>query len=132
MSGARLSVALLLLLASCVPSEPAFVSVLKPTDTTNTIGPYRIEVYVDAGGEVKSLVCRWVTGPNREDYAELPFELVGDDEVGPWVVELAGQPADTVISYYLVLVNDEGALVRYPQNAPDVLASFRVVAANGD
>ncbi len=123
----RLTLLLVLLAVACEPSVPAFVSVLAPADTSDTLGPYRIEAYVDAPTGVKSLTCRWVTGDAAEDYAELAFERTGDDDAGPWVVELPGLPSGSVVVYYLVLVDEEGTLVRYPEGAPAVLAGFRVL-----
>jgi len=129
---ARLAVIAIVALGACAAPLPTFVSVLGPTSSADPVGPYRIEAYVDAPAGVHRVACRWVTGDDLASYAELPMTLEGRDDSGPWVVEIPGQPPGTEVSYYLVLVDEAGGLVRYPAQAPEELLDFQVLTAAGD
>lgn len=123
---------------ACVQQEPFFASVLLPQDTTDQVGPYRIQAYVVAPAGVKRLVVRFFSepydpsNPETRDSGELRFApLDPEEEEGPWLVELDGRPAGTQLWYQLVLVEaTTGALARDPIDAPETEHSFRVLSGD--
>jgi hypothetical protein len=133
----RLFIAVLYLSASaaCIQQKPFFASVLLPQDTTDEVGPYRIQAYVVAPAGVGRLVVRLrdepydPPGADRQSFAEKRLEpLDPEDEEGPWVVDIDGRPAGTQLWYHLVLVEETtGSLVRDPIDAPENQHFFQVL-----
>ncbi len=123
-------VALILFLvgaAGCGRQEPYFISVILPKDTTDTVGPYRVEAYVGAPNGVGRFLLRLANGPESEIFTEMQFTAVLDDESAVWFVELPGRPVGTEFRYYLLLTDAQGALIRQPEKAPMALHLFRIL-----
>lgn len=94
-------------------ADPVFVSVLVPSDTLDTVGPYRFEALVDAPRKTWSVELRWIRDDDLEDFAEFSF-VQEDAEEDRWVLELDGQPPGSTIRFYLVAFDRALAEVRYP------------------
>jgi hypothetical protein len=129
-----LAVALVVVaVTACGNDDPAFISVLPPTDTSDTLGPYRIEAHVVAPNGVYRLLVRLRQEPLSDVFADLRFRPLEElHDGGVYVAELAGRPAGTVFEYYLLLIDGEGkgggALVTYPPAAPEELLTFTILA----
>ncbi len=118
--------------AGCGDDVPVFLSVLTPEDTTDTLGPYRVEARVAAPNGVYRLLVRLRQAQDSAVFADLPMApIVERPDGGTYVAELPGRPAGTLFEYYLLLIDGEGQgggkLVTSPAGAPDVLWSFAIV-----
>jgi len=119
--------------AACGSDKPAFISVLLPGDTYDTVGPYRIEAEVLAPNGVDRLLLRLLSGSGDSAYSDLPFSAIDAERTGGrFYVELPGRPAGTLFEFYLLLVDGQrtggSKIVKYPADAPDTVASFSVLA----
>lgn len=115
----------------CGRQEPFFVSVILPEDTTDTVGPYRIEAYVEAPNGVGRFLLRLANAPSSDIFSEIQFTPSDvDDEAAVWFVELPGRPAGTEFYYYLLLTDTHGALIRLPDTAPVALNVFRILESS--
>ncbi len=127
-----ISAAGLVALSACGRDEPAFLSVLAPDDTFDTVGPYRVEARVAAPNGVHRFTLRLSQGPESVLFAETPMIVVNErHDGGEYYAEFPGRPAGTSFRYYLVLVDGEagggGALVSYPDAAPEDLLEFEIL-----
>jgi len=109
--------------------EPRFVSVLLPTDTYDTAGPYLIEAWVVAPAGSKEFTVHLLATPEATSTRDLVGTLVETrDGSERWQLSLPGRPAGTAFYFFLALVERSGHKVVYPAGAPAKLASFRVLA----
>ena len=119
---------LLVLACACGRQEPMFLSVLLPADTHDTVGPYRIEAYVDVPNGVGRFLLRVQRAPNSELFSERMLKPVDPDhEEDAWFVELPGRPPGHEYAMFLMLADLGGALVRDPEDAPTELHRFQVL-----
>jgi hypothetical protein len=124
---------LVLFSAACGRDEPAFLSVLTPNDTFDTVGPYRVEVRVAAPNGVFRLLLRLQQEADSAVFSDMPFSPIEERfDGGEFFLELPGRPAGTRFAYYLLLVDGKkkggGALVREPEAAPAELHEFEILS----
>ncbi|MBI5508356.1 MAG: hypothetical protein HY903_06355 [Deltaproteobacteria bacterium] len=118
--------------AGCGRDEPSFVSVLLPTDTYDTAGPYRVEAQVFAANGVFRMLMRLQQATDSEVFGDLRFQVVEEEgDGGRYLLELPGRPAGTWFRYYLQVVDGKskggGRIATYPDGAPATLAEFCVL-----
>lgn len=128
-----ITVAWICVVVGCGRDEPRFISTLLPTDTTDTLGPYRIETEVYAPNGVYRLLARVEGDATGGGFGALPFVAIDEtQEGGSFYVELPGRPVGTLTRYYLYLADGKrtggGASVVLPDGAPETLAAFAIVA----
>ena len=76
--------------------RPYFESVLTPSDTYSTTGPYLVEAYVVAPRGARRLTLHLTADPSTGAFSDLAMQLVdGDVERGRWSAALPGRPAVT-------------------------------------
>jgi hypothetical protein len=124
---------LVALTVGCGDDRPAFISVLTPSDTTDTVGPYRVEAQVVAPNGVYRLLLRLRQAPTSGVFADIRLQAIDEQhDGGTYFAELPGRPAGTLFEYYLLLIDGAGKgggeLVNYPAGAPGELLSFSIVA----
>ncbi len=92
-------------------------------DSESTVGPYPVTAVIEDRLPLDpgSLVLRYRTdgGP----WHDLPLAAAGDDA---YAAAVPGQPAGTLVEYYLEAADSQPILVRDPRDAPAQLHSFRV------
>lgn len=115
--------------AACGSERPYFQSVSAPTDTYDTVGPYRVEAWIVAPRGVGIMELRFEDEANRSsaDFPMQEAEVSDEASAELWVAELTGRPVGTVLRFYLVLVDQVGQKVVYPAGAPADVLNLKVV-----
>ncbi|MEL6544574.1 MAG: hypothetical protein AAFQ82_08100 [Myxococcota bacterium] len=113
---------LLIFLCAC-GSDPTIEIVSFPSDTTDTEGPYQVEVVPTPNDpdELASLELE-VTFLPEESNAISDFDPV--DGSSTWSALIAGRPAGTTVQFRVKLVESDGTLIREPTEEP---LSFRIL-----
>ena len=129
----RLGVTLLVLFAACDVADPEIAATTALSSTTDTAGPYVIDVAID--GDLGDHTVRLQSAVNTSDLDRfLPLEMTAanDDETG-FFGAIAGQTAGTEVFYFVEIVDGDGSVVdRDPaiRALPNAFG-FQVLPADG-
>ncbi|MEO1484000.1 MAG: hypothetical protein AAFU77_17955 [Myxococcota bacterium] len=110
--------ALVCVLVGCGADDPSILIVSAPVDTSDTQGPYIVEVIPNAPDGVFELRLEL-------SFLDTP-ELFEEPETGEtWRGSIPGQPAGTRVEWFVELVESGGSIVREPQ---DGTLSFTILS----
>ena len=126
-------VGLALFSMACGAQDPRFLSVLELSDTTDSVGPYRLEAYVDVPRGVDVFNVRVAESAAALQFGTIAMKrLETTPSNGAWYAELAGRPAGTEYKYYLELRDASGTTITSPARAPAVLHQFMISTPTGE
>ncbi len=102
---------------------PAIISTTRLRNTNNVVGPYLVTSRITDDGDAQLAVLNYSTDGGAS-YIELPMSrLVGSDDFS---ANIAGQPAETSVRYYVEAKDEDDNVTRDPAHAPQGFYQFIV------
>jgi hypothetical protein len=113
-------------LVSCMPDRGPRVDVTPPSDTPDSVGPYRVTAVIRSDAPVVRAEVRW----SVEAGTPVPLTLRRQADSDVWQADIPGQPVGAVVRLLVEVEDDEGHLVVKPDPIPGETATyaFRVYA----
>ena len=115
-----LAVGLLVGLVSCLPERGPRVDVTPPSDTPDTVGPYRVTAVIRSEAPLVRAQVRWAVDGGTPP--PLPLRHLEGSDV--WQADIPGQPVGTVVRLLVEVEDDEGHLVVRPEPGAGETATY--------
>ena len=96
-------------------------------NTEDTVGPYRALVRIR--GDRRVAAARVHYRVEESAFVSLPLHALGEEI---FEARIPGQPAGTMVEYYIESEDEEGNVSVYPSGAPEVLLRFEVFERSGE
>ncbi len=112
-------------LGACSVEPPAFVSVLFPEETHDTVGPYRVEAWLETTRGIRYVLLRI---GDEDPFSELLFSRERqDDQTELWGLDLPGRPPGWTYRFFLIAVETGGKKATFPEGAPEEVLTLRIL-----